>query len=491
MSGFFKNNFKYVILAGVICVPLFGHLGSLPIHLWDESRLTMNAYEMYNNKNWIVTFYEGAPDLWNTKPPFLIWCQALLMGVVGPNELAIRLPSAIAGLLTCLAIVFFSNRYLKNFWVGFISVVILITSRGYISDHGTRTGDYDAMLTLFTTLYCFSFFAYSETKKVKYLYFFFISMTLGVLTKSVAALFFTPAIFIFVLMQKQLFELLKNKHFYFGLGIFLFFTFGYYLLREMVLPGYLDAVYMNDLGGRFFEAIENHKQDSWFYYDNIISSRFTPWYLFLPFGILTGALNKDERIRKLSLYFGLLILTYFIVISGSETKLDWYDLPLYPFIALLTSLFLYLIFDVISKIEFVNQLLKYNFLPFAFVFFISINPYRATIDRVYLPKPKPGSWQANYFELSYYMRDAIHGKHDVSDNRILYEEYNAQLQLYVKVLRSKGQVAKFIGRNDIQPNTLVLVQDDALKEYLTDNFKVEKIEVAGNVIKYKVHEQRR
>jgi 4-amino-4-deoxy-L-arabinose transferase-like glycosyltransferase len=204
MIEFLKKNFKYIILLALVSVPLFSHLGSLPIHLWDESRLTMNAYEMHVNRNFIVTHYNDAPDLWNTKPPFLIWCQALLMDVVGPNELAMRLPSAIAALLTCIALMVFSIRYLKNFWIGFIAVIILITAPGYVSDHGTRTGDYDSMLTLFTTISCLFFFAYSETKKIKYLYLFFLSITFGVLTKSVAALIFYSCYFYFCFADKAI-----------------------------------------------------------------------------------------------------------------------------------------------------------------------------------------------------------------------------------------------------------------------------------------------
>lgn len=490
MNEFFKKNFKYIVLTALVCVPLFSHLGSLPIHLWDESRLTMNAYELHVNRNFIVIHYNDAPDLWNTKPPFLIWCQALLMDIVGPNELAMRLPSAIAALLTCIALMVFSIRYLKNFWVGFIAVIIMITSPGYVSDHGTRTGDYDSMLTLFTTISCLYFFAYSETKKNKYLYFFFLSMAFGVLTKSVAALFFTPAIFIFVLLTKQFYEILKNKHFYFGAGIFLLLTLGYYLLREITAPGYLDAVSMNDLGGRFMAVLENHRHDAWFYYDNFITKRFSPWYLLLPLGFLAGVWSTDVRIQKFSKYLGLLTIVYFLVISSSKTKLEWYDIPLFPLISFLTAIFLHFIFEIIAKMENVNRSLRYNFIPFAFLFIVMLNPYRSTLDKNYLPKPAPGSWEANFYELSYYLRDALRGKHNVKDYEILKEDFNMQLLLYIKLLKEKGVNTKFIYVKDIRPNTFVLVQDENLKKCLVSNFEVDTIEAKGNVVKYKIHDHR-
>ncbi|MBK9412269.1 MAG: glycosyltransferase family 39 protein [Chitinophagaceae bacterium] len=488
MTEFFKKNFKYIFFAGLVCIPLFSHLGSVPIQLWDEARLNLNAYEMHLKKDFIVTYYGGEPDLWNTKPPFLIWCQALLMDVVGPNELAMRLPSAFAALLTCIALLIFSIRYLKNFWIGFIAAIILVTAPGYVSYHGTRTGDYDAMLTLFTTLSCLFYFAYSETRKNKYLYYFFLSLAFGVLTKSVAALFFAPAIVIFALMQKQVVQLLRNKHFYFGLGMFLFLTIGYYLIREMAAPGYLSAVFMNELGGRFLTVIENHKEDGWYFYDNFIRGRFSPWYLLLPLGFLTGFWSTDEKIQRVTKYFGILTVIYFVVITFSKTKLEWYDLPLYPMISFITALFVHWIFELLGKMEVVNKSIRYNFLPFAFLFLILLNPYRAILDKVYLPKFEKGSSEENFYELGYYIRDALRGKHDLKDYEILQEDLNTHLRVYVEIMNSNGQNIKFIQSKEILPNTLVVVQNQRLKDYLRNNFNIEELEATGRVVKYKVNE---
>jgi len=59
--------------------------------------------------------------MWNTKPPLMIWCQVISMKLLGINEWAIRLPSALAALFTCAIIMLIAVRYVKNFWFGFIS----------------------------------------------------------------------------------------------------------------------------------------------------------------------------------------------------------------------------------------------------------------------------------------------------------------------------------------------------------------------------------
>ncbi|MBA3901452.1 MAG: glycosyltransferase family 39 protein, partial [Bacteroidetes bacterium] len=153
--------------------PIFSHLNTLPIRIWDESRLALNAYEMAQSGNLIVTSYEGEPDMWNTKPPLMIWMQAGLIKLIGLDELAIRLPSAIAVFFTCITLFIFSLRYLKSFWLGIIGILVLITSSGFVGFHTGRTGDYDAMLAFFIFSYCLFYYLFLEKGGVKYLYAFF------------------------------------------------------------------------------------------------------------------------------------------------------------------------------------------------------------------------------------------------------------------------------------------------------------------------------
>ncbi|MBX7243741.1 MAG: glycosyltransferase family 39 protein [Bacteroidia bacterium] len=157
----------YLLLTILISIPIFGHLDTLPFRIWDEARPAMNAYEMYKNHQYWVTHFEGKPEMWQTKPPLLIWLQVFFSHLLGFGELAIRLPSAIAGFLTCIVLMIFCVRYLGSFWYGFISVLVLVTSWGYIHIHVTRTGDYDALLILFTTTSCLLWFLYLEKGKNK------------------------------------------------------------------------------------------------------------------------------------------------------------------------------------------------------------------------------------------------------------------------------------------------------------------------------------
>jgi 4-amino-4-deoxy-L-arabinose transferase-like glycosyltransferase len=106
-----KNINKEIIVKIILFLlltypPIFLHLGSLPIRIWDESRLAINAYEMNKDGDFLVTHFSGMPDMWNTKPPLMIWLQVFFIKLFGVGELALRLPSAIAAFLTCVFILF-------------------------------------------------------------------------------------------------------------------------------------------------------------------------------------------------------------------------------------------------------------------------------------------------------------------------------------------------------------------------------------------------
>lgn len=488
MKAFFNKYFKYLVLALLIYMPIFGHLNTVPIRIWDEARLAMNAYEMLHNGDLIVTHFEGNPDMWNTKPPMLIWMQVVFMKLFGVNELAVRLPSAFAALFTCIAIMLLALRYLKQFWFGFIAILVLVTTHGYINVHATRTGDYDALLTLFTTVSGLSFFAFVESQKTKYIYLFFVFTAFAVLTKSITGVLFLPALTIYILWRKQLVSTLKNKHFYFGLALFLVMTLGYYLLRELKNPGYLAAVQINELGGRYLNALESHNEGFWFYYNNFINFQLSAWYLLLPFGLLIGLSSKDKKINRLTFFSALLVTTFFLVISTAQTKLEWYDVPMYPFISIIIAVFIFYIFDFFKNWERINRTLKYNVMPFIFLFLIAIAPYQKIINKTYKPKEYP--WDVDFYEIGYFLKDAIKGKLDVDGYYLLYDGYKAHNDFYLRMLQDKGIAISFKDWKELENGSRVIAYQNNVKQYVEDNYNYELIKETGKVKKYKINDRK-
>jgi len=465
MKLFWNKYAGYILLFLLLYIPIFGYLDILPVRLWDEARLAMNAYEMYYNHNWLVLHFGGQPDLWSTKPPLMIWLQVLSMRFIGMNEVALRLPSAIAAFFTLAVMLFFGKNYLKDFHFGFIAVLVLLVSQGYIHIHGTRTGDFDALLTFFTTTGALCFFAYSETEKTRYLYLFFIALALGVLTKSVAALLFLPAFFFYALWQKKVLTFLKNPHFYLGILVFLIPVVAYYYLREQASPGYWAAVYTNELGGRYLDVKENNAHSFFYYIRNIIEYRFSFWWILVPIGAVLPFYKKEAKFKKIALFSALCVSTFLLIISTSKTKLEWYDLPLYPFFAILCAISLHYLLEKLATFE--PKYVAQKWISSLSLVLIFALPYQKMISKTYLPK-ELATEQVDY-NFGYFLQDVMKGKIPLHQERIMNYGYAPHFDFYIKQLEAQKKIAWKNFKN-FDAGDKIFVGDPNLKKYIEEHY---------------------
>ena len=479
----YKNSQKYLILAILVYMPIFGHLDTLPIRIWDESRLAINAFEMYKNGDFIVTHFNGQPEMWNTKPPLMIWLQVFFMKTIGVGELAVRLPSALAAFFTSISLLMFFRKYI-NFWFGSISVMILVTSSGYIGLHASRTGDYDTVLTLFTTLYALFFFAFCESKKTKFIYLFFLFCTLSVLTKGIGGLLLILGIVLYSLIRNQFISLFKNKHFYIGAFSFLLVVVGYYLLREANNSGYLQSVYQNELGGRYLAINEGHKEDITYYFLNLVNYRFDYWHLLIPCGIAIGFTSIESRIKKITIFSTLMAFTYFIIISSSKSRLEHYDMQLFPFLSIIVTVCIYYIFNTLKLSNLLKQTLTINLLPFLFLFLVFVKPYELIVEKTY--KPIETEEWADFYELSYFLKDAIKGKYNLKNRLLLYDGYDAHITFYVDILNDKGINIARKNWEKLESGDVVITHQNQINEYIEKTYSCKLIESYGNVRVYQI-----
>lgn len=476
---------KVILFLLLVYSPFFLHLGDLPIRIWDEARVIANTLEMSENGNYLVPHFEGRPEMWNTKPPLAIWCQLFFLKMAGNEEVSFRLPSAIAGFLTTLLILLVFTRYIKSYWFGFIAVLVLITANGYIGDHVTRTGDYDALLVLFMTFYALCFFLYTETRKQKFLHFFFVGLALAVLTKSIQGLLFLPALAVYLLVSRNLLNFLKNRWVYFDLVIVLIVVAGYYWLRESVNPGYLEAVFSNELGGRYLATTENHRHEFTYYISLLYNEHFGSWLLFVPLVFFTGYLTTDNVIRRLLIFSGILALLYLLTISFSGTKLAWYDAPLYPFLAIIAAAVIYNFFTLLSAGANSTAFSRQHLMPYIFLFVLFLFPYRDIVDKVYKPREIPR--EQGFYMISHYLQDAVRGNHDIFNHTVCYDGYNLHLRYYTDQLNKKGQHVTFADVSQLKEGSLVLFSQENIQKDIERTYFYQEESSHYNVKIYRIN----
>ncbi|MCX7595397.1 MAG: glycosyltransferase family 39 protein, partial [Fischerella sp.] len=84
----------WLILIGGIA--FFWHLGSIGLIDETEPLFAEASRQMYITGDWITPFFNGETRF--DKPALIYWCQAIAYSILGVNEWAVRLPSAIAAM---------------------------------------------------------------------------------------------------------------------------------------------------------------------------------------------------------------------------------------------------------------------------------------------------------------------------------------------------------------------------------------------------------
>lgn len=456
----------------------------MPIRIYDEARLAINAFEMYKSGNYIVTTFDGMPDLWNTKPPFFIWFQVAFIKLIGYNELALRLPSAISGLLVIVALIQFSKNYLNSFFLGFLSFIVLISSAGFVSIHGTRTGDYDVMVTLFMFLYSICYFLYLEKGSIKYIVSFGILVGLAVLTKSIVGLMFLPALLLYTITSKNFFRILGDKYVYLGLFLAITLIGGFYTIREISEPGFIAAVQENELGGRYLKPLENHTQAFLFYWENSTQHKFAHWIPLFILGIFIGMRSSTARIRRITLFSSFIIVSYFLAISFSQTKLHWYDIPLYPFLALITGIALKEIYQLINLVRLGKHRIIASIAAFLFLLLVSYEPYRKVFKSVYVHAE--ATYEADFYEISYFLKAALEDNHEVKNKVFVYNGYHPQTKVYIHMLHEKGIPIREKNYKNLEINDQVIMYQEIPEVYFHSKYQSTKTNEFGNVQFYTI-----
>jgi hypothetical protein len=116
----------------------------------------------------------------------------------------------------------------------------------------------------------------------------------------------------------------------------LFLCLGYYGSRELYDPGYLRAVWQEELTGIFFKENVGHGEDL-LYYTNILIKGFQPGIILLLLVMLT-VLRADPRRRSISTLCLSCAATILVILQTSQTKIYWYATPILPFLAIAAAL---------------------------------------------------------------------------------------------------------------------------------------------------------
>ena len=465
MMRFSYSKIAWLLWFALVLFALMFGLGRPPFQIWDEGRILINTLEMAQSGQWMATTFEGKPEFWNTKPLLLHWLQWASAFLFGWNEWGLRLPSAASALGVVLLILGISKGILGSYRYGFAAGLVLIVLPGYVGFHASRTADYDALLSLGTTGAFLSIWLAAE-RDSRYLLLTWFFLTLAVLTKGIAGLLIAPGLACIALLRYRAIPWLQTRWFWLGFVFFVFVILAYYLGRDSLQPGYLEAVWNNEFGGRFAQTNEGHDHP-WYYYLGVLVRHvgFGGGFLLL-FGVVLAVKAESDRVRLAARDALIAALFLGVVLSSSQSKLDWYLVPMHPLLALAAGL---------GWADWLGDFKTLSY-PKKSAVFVLILLFFATYGLEIVGRnnrPTSPKYRANY-ACSSVLAEVLAGKGE-PPTAVIFGTYDAHVRIYVKLLQRQGIRIRLLKSSQVNLGDRVLCSEPEVRASLRQKFAVDSV----------------
>lgn len=328
-------------IVGAVClfsaVMAFGTLsgGVLDSH---ECMVSVAAREMVASGNYVLPTINGVPRL--KKPPLSYWLVAGLSRLTGRcDELAARLPSAIAGFLSAMAVLYFVSHW-TSLRTGLLCTSLWATSIGFIEwSHNARA---EMLMTFFCTLCLLLFFDLqrfgSRRRQWGLAALFWLSFGLANLAKGPIPfpVVFLPIIAYALLRRKW--RMIGRLHIPLGLLLTLAIALPWPIMIAAQLNWDL-TLWKNEIFSRFGGEYATRGRPL-YYYLPIMFKHAAPWVVVLPIGLLSPFYRIWGRRRPLMIYLGLWFFIGLLFFTVSGGKRPHYILPQMPAAAILMGIVL-------------------------------------------------------------------------------------------------------------------------------------------------------
>ena len=354
-----KTLLHYLPLAVILAVAgwfFFVKLGRNLFWDWDECLYGQYVKEMPRAGHYLTNIWNGYIDL--QKPPLYTWLLQIPAGLLGRSEFSLRLLSAISGLGLIASVYIFCKKYF-NLVIATLASLILLTAE-LVVIYSLRLNT-DIVYTLFIF---WAFWAWLESSKTpRFTYIAGLLFGISTMLKGIGSTQFLGALFLTLFIQP------KKAHFvrYFKmLATFAIVIVPWHLLvYQRYGADFIRIYFYENIIQRGKYPIEFHRERWWFYFV-LLFRELKPWIfagIVFPL-IFAFKIFKEKNLKKIFNNFlkvarkDHLLVTILLVIliplaglTRFHTRIAWYALPLYPFIAI------YLAYNLEILLRFATRLL--------------------------------------------------------------------------------------------------------------------------------------
>lgn len=309
----------------LFCLVLFFfQLGAVPLLDPDEPVYAQTPKEMLAAGDLLSPRIFG--EVWFDKPPLYYWLVAGTTSLLGPSELAARLPAAAMALGTVWLVYAFMNRRFGSASAMASAVVLATSLEFFYLAKGAVT---DSTLTFFLSA---CLLAYWDRR----LLLAYALAGMATLTKGPVGLLFPGTILLLELLSRGDWRGLGQLRLLRGLALYALIVLPWYV-SMYCLHGqvFIDTFFgMHNLTR--FTSAEHETGNVWYYFLPVLALGFFPWITLLPQAVRQAL--REQAYERRTLRFLLIWAAFiFVFFSISKTKLVSYILPLFPPLAMLVG----------------------------------------------------------------------------------------------------------------------------------------------------------
>ncbi len=315
--------------------------GRVPLFEPDEGRYGEIPREMLASGDFLTPRLNGV--LYFEKPPLYYWSVAASMALLGPTELAVRLPGKLSAAgMVLLAAAFARRRYGAR--TGLLAGLVLASSLLVVAL--ARIAIIDPMVSLALSAAAFAFAAFAEADAAgergrarRALYAFHAASAAAILLKGLIGVVLPGGAIVVWTVLTGRWRTLARVFTPGPLVLFLALAAPWHVAMAMRHPDFLHFYFVHEHFERF-ATTEHRREGPLVYFVPVVLLGFLPWTAFL------GRLKETWPGRARSAWaerstvgflwiFSLLVFAFF---SVSKSKLIPYVLPIWPPLAVLLAL---------------------------------------------------------------------------------------------------------------------------------------------------------
>lgn len=329
----------------------FFALGNHQLQGSTEARVAGIAMEMHLDDDWVTPRLFGEPFL--EKPPLSLWLDAGAMRVFGVSPWAVRLASAVAGLLSVMLLYGMLRRFGRPKAVAWTAGILLATMASYWSN--VRGVGEDALLALGVTTALLAFFQAQRAPSAVNSLLFIVGIAIATLSKGVLGLAMPGVVIFAYLLADNLIDKRLKVGAWLRPGLLTLVGLIPLLIWLAVLyqrggsHAVAEVLLTNSVGRFSGSFVEAGHYEPFYYYLAKLPEAFLPWNILVYLGL--WHFRKELKANRYLLFFSLWIVAQFIMLTLASSKRTVYLMSMTPAAAVIAAEYARVLFERLQARE--------------------------------------------------------------------------------------------------------------------------------------------